>query len=243
MIAFNPQARPRLRLFCFPYAGGDANIFRDWAAAMPEGVEVLGVQYPGRGTNLALPPISDCDEMASQLLAVMTPLLGINFAFFGHSNGALISFEVARRLHDELKGRMRHHFLSAKSAPHYPNNRSKISGLNDEDFLRAIRKMGGTPQEVLDDARLMQILLPRLRADFALGETYVFRPGPTLTCDVSILRGESDHLVDGEFVQRWSELTTGGASQYAIDGGHFFLNSHKSQVVALVRAALLECVL
>lgn len=240
LISFNPQERPKIRLFCFPYAGGDANVFRDWTVAMPEGVEVIGVQYPGRGCNQELPPISNCDELVSQLQVMMAPLLGIDFAFFGHSNGALISFEVARSLFAEPKGRMRHHFLSAKSAPHLSNDMRKICGLEDDEFIRAIREMGGTPPDVLDDARLMQRLLPRLRADFAIGERYVFRPGAGLACDVSVLRGEYDDSVDGELVKRWSELTTGRVSQYSIDGDHFFLSSHKSQVVALVRAALLE---
>lgn len=241
LISFNPQPRPRMRLFCFPYAGGDANIFRDWTVAMPEGVEVIGVQYPGRGCNQDHPPISNCDDMVSQLRVVLAPLLGIDFAFFGHSNGALISFEVTRSLSAESKGRMRHHFLSAKSAPHIMNNKNKLSGLDDEDFVLAIREMGGTPPEVLNDAWLMQRLLPRLRADFALGETYVFRPTARLGCEVSILRGKYDVSVDGEFVKRWSELATGRVRQYSIEGGHFFLHTHKSQVMAIVRTALIEC--
>lgn len=243
LIVFNPQPRPRMRLVCFPYAGGDANVFRDWAVAMPEGVEVIGLQYPGRGCNQYLSPISNCDEMALQLKAVVAPFLGIEFAFFGHSNGALISFEVARSLSAETKRRMRHLFFSAKSAPHLLNSRYKLSDLDDENFVRAIREIGGTPSEVLDDAWLVQRLLPRLRADFALGETYVYRPSAPLECDVSILHGEYDHSVDAESAKRWSELTTGDVRQCSIEGGHFFLHTHKAQVQAVVRAVLLECAL
>jgi medium-chain acyl-[acyl-carrier-protein] hydrolase len=241
VIVFNPQPRPRMRLVCFPYAGGDANIFRDWAVATPAGVEVIGVQYPGRGCNDYLPSISNCDEMVSQLRAELAPFLGIEFAFFGHSNGALISFEVARSLSAETKSRMRHLFLSAKSAPHVLDNRYKISGLDDENFVRAIREIGGTPSEVLNDAWLVKRLLPRLRADFALGETYVYRPSAPLECAVSILQGEYDDSVDSESANRWSELTTGRVRQCSIESGHFFLHTHKAQVLALVRAVLLEC--
>ena len=108
---------------------------------MPDGIEVIGVQYPGRGCNQYLPPVSKCDEMALQLRAVLAPFLGIEFAFFGHSNGALISFEVARSLSAETMSHMCHLFLSAKSAPHVLDSRYKISDLNDENFVRAIREM------------------------------------------------------------------------------------------------------
>jgi medium-chain acyl-[acyl-carrier-protein] hydrolase len=241
VVVFNPQPRPRMRLVCFPYAGGDANIFRPWAGEMPDGIELIGVQYPGRGTNQGVPPINSCDQMVSQLRAVLDPFLGIEFAFFGHSNGALISFEVARSLSAETKSRMRHLFFSAKSAPHVLDKRARISGLDDENFVRAISELGGTPAVVLNDAWLVQTLLPRLRADFALGETYVYRPSAPLDCEVSILRGENDDWVDDESARRWSELTTGRVRHCSVEAGHFFLHTHKRQVLALVRAVLLEC--
>ncbi|MFC3374386.1 thioesterase II family protein [Rugamonas sp. CCM 8940] len=125
----HPGAQPRLRLFCFPYAGGDANLYRDWAAGLPEQVEVVGVQYPGRGMH-ADAPISDCATLVRRLHAALTPLLDLPFVFFGHSNGALISYELARRLDGAQTARHRHHFVSARHAPQLPRTGAPSAGSN-----------------------------------------------------------------------------------------------------------------
>lgn len=229
VIVFKPKLRPRMRLICFPYAGGDANVFRNWSVAMPEEVEVIGVQYPGRGCNQPVTPISNCDELTSQLTVALAPFLGIAFAFLGHSNAALIGFEVARSLSAGAKSRMRHLYISARSAPHVLNHRNGISGLDDKSFVHAIREMGCTPPQVLYDPWLVQKLLPRLRADIALGETYVCRPSVPLECEVSVLQGEDDELLDNKSTKRWCELTTGHVRQFSVPGGHFFLNTKYSQ--------------
>lgn len=240
LISFKPVARPRLRLFCFPYAGGDANIFRDWVPAMPADVEVIGVQYPGRGGNRAAPLIDNCDDLVSTLRRSMLGLLDVDFAFFGHSNGALISFELARTLHGRRRLHLRHCFVSARVPPQLSEFRRKICQFDDRQFVDAIRAMGGTPTEVLEDERLMELLLPRLRADFAVGETHQFRPGEPLACDMTILQGRFDEAVGPGLGSRWAELTTGAVEHHLIEGGHFFLHSHRSDVVAIVRRELVR---
>jgi surfactin synthase thioesterase subunit len=242
LLRFKPLASPRVRLFCFPPAGGDANIFRHWQALLPDGVEVIGIQYPGRGRNQeAL--LRSCEEVVSALLALLPPSLGTDFAFFGHSNGALISFELARNLGLEHRQRMRHHFLSACSAPHLARDGRRTSELSDDEFLRKLRDMGGTPPRVMDDADLMRMLLPRLRADFHVSESYVFRPGAVLPCDLTLLRGSRDLAVDGARVARWAELTTGRWTEHVIEGDHFFITSHAAEVVGLIGATLSDHVL
>lgn len=238
VIPFSRAADVRLRLFCFPYAGGDANLFRDWAAAVPAGVEMLGVQYPGRGPGEFASLIDRCDAMADHLRADLAGWLDVDFAFFGHSNGALISFELARRLSARERRMHRHHFLSARVAAHLPTGRRHISGLPRAEFLSEIGRIGGTPKGVLDDAPLMSLIEPRLRADFALGESYVYRPGPGLSCDCSTLHGVRDALVDGDRVTRWSDLTTGRVRHHVLDGDHFFLNARRPEVLEIVRSTL-----
>lgn len=240
LIPFNRQAAPDLRLFCFPYAGGNANVFRDWAFHVPPGVEVIGVQYPGRGGHDVRDAIDRCDEMVAALYPVMRPWLDTGFAFFGHSNGALISFELARRLTREEAQHQQHHFLSARVAAHTHTDRRKISALSHEAFLRELKDIGGTPVEVLQDSCLMNLIESRLRADFALGENYAFHPGPMLDCNISTLHGAEDRLVDGERVRRWAELTRGSAQHYLVPGDHFFVNSRRAAVLAIVRSKLLE---
>jgi medium-chain acyl-[acyl-carrier-protein] hydrolase len=233
-VIFNPQNNIKLRLFCFPYAGGDANIYRDWAYALPDGVEVIGVQYPGRGQHSMVSPISDCSEMVDRLHAAMYGLLDKKFMFFGHSNGALISFELATRLAGNEKLNYLHHFLSAKTAVHLPSGRKKISALDKRSFLKEIIAMGGTPREVVEDEVLMDAILPRLRADFSVGETYRYRQGSRLPGCASILYGRDDGLIDSQKVKRWSELVDGISEVHEIAGGHFYLHTHQDDVLKII---------
>jgi medium-chain acyl-[acyl-carrier-protein] hydrolase len=238
VLPFARLPAPQLRLFCFPYAGGDANLFRDWAAAMPADVEVLGVQYPGRGPCETHALIDRCDPMVERLHAELADWMNVDFAFFGHSNGALVSFELARRLDASSRARHRHHFLSARVAAHLPTGRGHISGLPKAEFLAAIGRLGGIPNEVMQDSGLMNLVEPRLRADFALGEHYVYQAGSGLVCDCTTLHGTRDHFVIEEYARRWSELTTGRVRHHVVDGDHFFLNTHRPKVLTIVHAVL-----
>jgi medium-chain acyl-[acyl-carrier-protein] hydrolase len=232
-----PGATPRMRLFCFPYAGGDANLYRDWATLLPDQVEVVGVQYPGRGMH-ADAPISDCATMVRRLHAALAPLLDLPFVFFGHSNGALISYELARRLDGAEASRHRHHFVSARGAPQLPRTRRAIGRLERDDFVAAIAELGATPRDILDDRALVDFLMPRLRADFTLGEDYRFTPGPRLPCAASVLYGTEDALADAPQSRPWSELFSGPVRLRTINGGHFYLQSNREAVLELVAGEL-----
>ncbi|MCX4030110.1 thioesterase [Endozoicomonas sp. SM1973] len=237
-VIFNPQEKVRIRIFCFPYAGGDANIYRDWALNMPDGVEVVGVQYPGRGGNTE-PLISCCDEMVARLYSVISPMLNVNFAFFGHSNGGLISYVLVGRMSDKQKSNHIHLFISARSPAHLDLTRKKISHLEKHEFVQEIKEMGGTPEAVLKDEGLIDYLIPRLRADFRLGESYRYRKGgEQIECAVSILFGSDDGLVDN--VDRWSDLVVGEFSTYELAGGHFYIHTNQQAVIDIVLLQLNE---
>lgn len=233
LLRFPAQTQPRLRLICFPYAGVDANIFRAWAAAAPPGVEVIGIQYPGRGGHAGT-PVNDCATLVQRLLPELVPLLNLDFAFFGHSNGALVSYEVARALPATVKYLQRHHFLSAREPVHLGSKRVQISELDNAHFMQAIRALGGTPDEVLNDAALMNLLVPRLRADFWLGEHYRYQPGPGIDCDATVFYGAQDDFIDASEMARWSELIGGNTQLHRIDGAHFFMHSHQREMLATI---------
>lgn len=237
-VRFNQQAEPAARLFCFPYAGGDANIFRSWVKDLPSTVEIIGVQYPGRSSQDGSAAISRCELVVELLHRAIVPLLDRDFVFFGHSNGALISFELARALAPERRKFHRHHVFSARLPAHMPRARKSISALPYAEFICELRSMGGTPPELLADERLMRMLVPRLRADFAIGENYVFKPGALLECDITTLHGATDHLVNGAHVPLWAELTTGIAQHRVIDGDHFFINSRRQDALAILHPLL-----
>jgi medium-chain acyl-[acyl-carrier-protein] hydrolase len=220
-----PRPQARLRLFCFPYAGGGAVIFRTWADGLPVDVEVCPVQLPGRGTRLMEPPFTQLSPLIQALAQALLPLLDKPFAFFGHSLGALVSFELARQLRGQYGVQPVRLFVSASRAPQLPHRGLPIHTLSEGDFLAELRHLNGTPREVLDHEELMQIALPVLRADFAVYETYVYATEPPLNHPISAFGGLRDRTVSQSDLEAWREQTSGSFSLQMFPGDHFFLNT------------------
>jgi medium-chain acyl-[acyl-carrier-protein] hydrolase len=222
-----PSPQARLRLFCFPYAGGGVSIFRAWSDGLPADVEVCPVQLPGRGTRLTEPPFTQLAPLVQALAEALFPLLDKPFAFFGHCLGALGSFELARQLRRQygVGAQPVHLFVSADRAPQIPNRDLPIHSLPEGEFLVEMRRLKGTPREVLEDEDLMQIMLPVLRADFAVYETYVFSTEPPLNCPISTFGGLQDHKVSRGDLEAWRDQTSVSFSLRMFPGDHFFLNT------------------
>jgi medium-chain acyl-[acyl-carrier-protein] hydrolase len=225
-IAFRkPNSKARLRLFCFPYAGAGAVIFRTWSDALPEDVEVCPVQYPGRGTRPMEPPFTEIPPLVQALTQALMPLLDKPFAFFGHSLGALVAFELARQLRRQLGRQPVRLYVSASRAPRIPRRDPPIHALPDADFLLELGRLNGIPEILLEDVDLMQIALPVLRADFALYETYAYFPEAPLACVITGLGGSQDHRVRRGDLDAWRDETDGAFSLRIFPGDHFFLNT------------------
>ena len=230
---FCPQPNPRanLRLFCFHYAGGNAMIFRNWHERLPASVEVCAVQLPGRGRRLNEKPFASVNSAVRPVSDALVQYCDKPFAFFGHSMGALLSFEIARQFRSEGRRLPEHLFLSGRRAPHIPSEESPTYDLPTEEFLQSLRKLNGTPAEVLEQPELIQLMLPLLRADFALCETYEYVPEPPLDCAFSIYGGLQDPGVTRKELDAWREQTTSSFSLRLLPGDHFFLN--KSSTILL----------
>lgn len=220
-----PRPHARFRLFCFPYAGGNASIFRTWPDGLPAHVEVCPVQLPGRGTRLREPPFTRLSPLIHALAQGLFPLLDKPFALFGHSLGALVSLELARHLRRQYGLHPVRLIISACPAPQIPFLDPPMHTLPDEEFVAKLRRLNGTPKEVLEHEELMEIVLPFLRADFALYETHVYSPEPPLNCPISIFGGLQDRNVSHGDLQAWREQTTGSFSLRMFPGDHFFLNT------------------
>lgn len=231
----NPSAK--LRLFCFPYAGGGASIFYGWPQGLPSEVEVCGVQLPGREGRLNEKPFSDLHALADTAAIALEPYFEKPFAFFGHSNGGLIAFELTRRLRREGKSMPLQLFPSGLSAPQVKSNQSPIHTLPESEFIQELRRFRGTSEEILQNAELMQLILPLLRADFTLSETYVYTPEPPFSdIPITALGGAQDTEVHPEVLSAWREQTSDTFRQSMFPGDHFFVNSHRSMVLeALTR--------
>jgi len=222
----NPQAS--LRLFCFPYAGGGALSFRGWGTQLPPGVEVRPIELPGRGMRLKEAPFTRLVPLVEAVVEALLPYLDKPFAFFGHSMGALISFEVARRLRRDQALNPVHLFVSGRRAPQWPDPDPPIHALPEAEFLGELRRLNGTPEAVLANRELMQLLLPVLRADFAVLETYCYEPASPLECPIAAFGGLQDPEVACEMLEAWRQQTRSDFSLQMLPGDHFFLHTSQS---------------
>jgi len=218
-----PGPKTRLRLFCFPYAGAGALIFRTWPDGLPADIEICPVQLPGRETRLMERPFTQLSPLIEALAQALVPLLDKPFAFFGHSFGALVSFELARRFRRQYGMHPVRLFVSAGRAPQIPHRGPHIHSLPDKEFLMELRRMNGTPSELLAHEELMEIMLPVLRADFAVYETYLYSTEPPLDCPISALGGLQDHRVSDSDLEAWRAQTSVSFSLRMFPGDHFFL--------------------
>ena len=233
-----PIANPRLRLFCFPYAGGSASIYHQWPACTPADIEVIAVQYPGRATRLREPLRTNLNLLLDDIEDAIIPLLDKPFAFFGHSMGATVVYELTRRLHASQKPLPIHLFFSGRSAPHLPAVKPPVHGLPDKEFLDSMRNLNGTPAELLEHAELMEMMLPIIRADFQLLETWQHHPSPPFNVPVSVFGGLADDGVPLENLDAWAACTTGKMKRHMFPGDHFFLHQQYPAMLNIINRAL-----
>lgn len=230
--AANPKAT--LRLFCFPYAGGGASTYRSWSAHLPAEIEVTAIQLPGREERLREPALSSTADICTELLAVLRPHLDRPFAFFGHSMGALIAFELTRRLRAANKPQPQHLFVSAHRGPQRPSCLPPLGGMSDRELVNLIRSLGGTRDEVLRDPDVMKLMLPLLRADLTVCETYRYEPAEALTCPISAFGGTADDFIRRSDILAWRAETSAGYQARMFPGGHFFLEEARARLLQAI---------
>lgn len=231
---------PRARLFCFPFAGGGAAAFRAWREILPEEIDLFPVQYPGRGSRVAEAPLAGMDEMVERIREAIRPYLDVPYAFFGHSMGATVCFETARALRrsgDPLPERA---FVSARPAPHEPSDRPDRHTMPDAEFLDVLRELEGTPKEFFDHPELIEFMLPVLRADFQLLETYAFREEQPFSFPITALSGVDDPDTPPEKMSSWGRHTTGPFKEISYSGGHFYLEQRARELGREIVANLLR---
>lgn len=231
--------RARLRLFCFPYAGGGASLFRTWPQELGPEIELCAVQLPGRENRLGESLYTRLAPLVEAAAEALRPYLDLPFAFFGHSMGALISFELARCLRDQGQGGPFHLCLSGCRAAQLPDPGPPIHELPEGEFVAELRRLSGTPNAVLEHAELMQLLMPVLRADFAVCETYLYQPGDPLSCGISAFGGLGDEDIRPDEIAAWKAQTRGAFTVRMVPGGHLFLHSVPQLILPAVARDLL----
>jgi surfactin synthase thioesterase subunit len=223
-------------LVCLPHAGGAATAFFPLSRALAPAVDVPAVQYPGRQDRRLEPVVDDIGRLADLIAAELRPWNGRPLALFGHSMGAIVGYEVCRRL-ERSGGEPIGLFASGRRAPS-----ADVAGTvhlrDDAGLLAALIELSGTESAVLGEAELLQLILPAVRGDYRAVETYRHGPGPELGCPITVLVGDSDPVTSLEQAQAWTGHTTAGFRMDVFPGGHFYLNAETERVAKTIRRDL-----
>jgi surfactin synthase thioesterase subunit len=236
-----PTVRPaaQLRLFCIPYAGGSATVYHRFGQAMPAAIEVATLQVPGRGFRLREPAIGELGPLLAAIEAAIAPRLDRPYALFGHSLGALIAFELTRRLRRSGRPAPEHLFVSASPAPRDSRALPLAADLAAPQLWAEVNRLYGTPAQVLDDPELLALVVPPLKADVAMLAAYRYAAEAPLAVPITAFVGSSDPRVDRAGAEGWRVETTAGFAVHEVQGPHLYLQQAQGELVARVSGALL----
>lgn len=235
---FRPNPAAKMTLFCLPYAGGTNRTFRRWPELISGQIDVCPLSLPGRAGRIHEEPFSHLNPLVECLAEVLLPYTDRPYALFGHSMGALISFQLARLLRESNCPLPAHLFVSACRAPQIPDPDPPTFDLPEPEFIAELRRLNGTPSDVLMDAELIQLMLPLLRADFAVCQTYRYAQAPPLTCPITVFGGLQDFDVPRAHLAAWREQTTEPFALRMLPGDHFFLTAHEPILVETIARVL-----
>lgn len=231
--------RARLRLFCFPYAGGGIHTFRGWLETLGPNVDVCPIQLPGRESRLREPPLESIREMVAQISAVVAQFLELPTVFLGHSMGAVVAFEVVRELRRRGLPLPKAMIVSGSKAPQQLPVDHPIHGLPDEEFLQKVRQYNGIPQQVLQSDELIGLMLPALKADFRAFETYSYLAEEPLAIPISAYGGLRDAGIARSDLEAWNEQSTHPVIVRMFPGDHFFINQQRQLYLQMLGRELL----
>lgn len=238
LVPIARRSSPQRHLVCFPYAGGGPSAFRRWGHLMPDTISLMAVQLPGRERRYREPLTGDIRGIAAEITAALAPLGPERMTFFGHSMGSILAYETALKLQADHGASPAALIVSARRAPDLPQRRPPVHDLPDAEFLTEIERLGGTPSEVFAEPELLQLVLPILRGDMRLIETYLpaSKPGSPLSCPILAMGGIDDADVTRDELAAWQQMTSAAFELRMYPGDHFFLNEHARDVVATIRA-------
>lgn len=222
-VVFRPRPAAAFRLFCFPHAGGAPVAFFPWVAQFSKEIECVCLQYSGRAHRLREPSSTSVRQLVDGILQEIDDLSEKPFAFYGHSLGGIVAFELTRALRQLGRPGPRHLYIGAARPPQMASSRPPIHMLPDGDFVAAVNsRYGGIPSAIAADSGAMEMILPGLRGDFTAYETYQFRPSDPLAIPITIFGGAQDTAVAPECLQGWGQHTDAAFDIKLLPGGHFF---------------------
>lgn len=232
----------RITLFCLPYAGGSASAYSQWGKYLDEQIQIKPLELAGRGKRIHEPHYATVNDAIQDIFEIVQKDIGQKaYAFFGHSMGAMLSYELARKIRADGSREPQHIFFSGKSSPHIKRpDAKKYAYLEEEVFKKEIINLGGTPPEFFEHPELMELFIPLLRNDFRIAETdFTDRKTELFNYDITIFAGKDDDLTPAQ-IDGWKEHTSGLCSIFHFNGGHFFLHEHAKSMINIINRTLLE---
>lgn len=228
---FSSSPFAKLTLFCFPYAGGSASVFANWKTDLPSFVDIAAINLPGRGARMMETPCTQMRALIPPLADAISPFLTKPFVFFGHSLGATVAFELARELRFAQKPLPLQLLVAGRRAPHIANDSNPIHHLTDKEFKEEIRRKQGTPDEILNNNELMELVLPMLKADFQIADTVTYQDAEPLPLPITFYWGNEDKPINQNNDNAWGMHTSSTYRNIEIAGGHFFINTAKEALL------------
>ncbi|MEU4338067.1 alpha/beta fold hydrolase [Micromonospora lupini] len=234
---FRPRDDAALRLVCFPHAGGSASFYHPLSAALPEQVEVVAVQYPGRQERRHEQPLDTIADLADEAFRALRHWADRPLALFGHSMGAVIAFEVARRLEQHLDVSPAMLYASGRRAPSRVRH-TTVHLRSDDGIITELRRLSGTDTTLLADPEVVRMIMPAVRGDYTAIERYRAQGDASVRCPITVLTGRDDPQTTADEAAAWRGHTTADTTVTTFPGGHFFIMSHQDAVLAELRSSL-----
>lgn len=228
------------KLFCFPYAGGSSMIYRNWKQYLSPEIELVPIELAGRGTRILEKSYLNIEQAVQDLFDIMkSDILKGRYALFGHSLGALLCYELCKKIQKEKFPNPDHVFFSARNAPHIERDDiNKYHLMSDDDFKANLISMGGTPPELFEHKEFMDLFVPLIKNDFKLSEQKIAKDtNIPLDSAITILTGKRDALVYR--VDEWLKYSTRNCNIILFEGGHFFINEEAEKIIRVINRTLL----
>jgi medium-chain acyl-[acyl-carrier-protein] hydrolase len=235
-----PNSRADIRLFCFPYAGSGTLAYRRWIDDLSEKIELCMIRLPGRESRLNEPPFIELTPLVEYIAESIVTYLNKPFAFWGHSMGGLIAFELSRTLRRKRQAQPYHLFISGRGAPQLPRQGSTIHNLPLNQFIDKVRSLNGIPEKMWNYPEMIEMFIPILRADFAVCETYLYIDEPPLDSPITALGGLQDQTTSLKSLEAWKEQTSSSFTVEMFPGDHFYIHKLQKSVLHLISQSLFQ---
>jgi len=236
-----PNINAELKLICFPYAGGSASTFLPWLKRLPDNVELIIIQAPGRGMRMGELPYSNMEALIGDLIKIIPNILNKPYILFGHSLGSRIAFELMHQLQTLTHDLPQHFIASGSRGPHYKCMKEPIYHLPHDEFIEELKSLNGTPHAVLENKELMELFLPLLKADFEIADRYCYTGKARFNCPISVFGGEDDVDICISKLNSWGDFFETDADVHLFPDNHFFIDSQSKIVQQKVNDIIKNC--